>query len=198
MKESPLISEHYRALNRELHETNPAYGTSGYKYAKRVADLAERYRAKTLLDYGCGKRVLDQGIREHYGDAPVLEVINYDPCIPGFESAKRPADIVACIDVLEHIEPERLDAVLDDIKANALKAVFLMVATRPAKKVLSDGRNAHLIQRPYSWWLQKLMARFRLLAFENHDNQQFLAVLDNPHATAFNSQAANGRTGTNG
>src|SRR5262245_33215726 len=74
LKEPELISAQYRELNRLLHESRPDYGTSAYKWAARVADLCERSKAKTVLDYGCGKRLLEQGLREHYSDAPVIEV----------------------------------------------------------------------------------------------------------------------------
>jgi len=38
----------------------------------------------------------------------------------------------------------------------------------PAGKVLSDGRNAHLIQKPLSWWLPKLCERFEILELHQH------------------------------
>ena len=49
------------------------------------------------------------------------------------------------IELMEHIEPECLEEVLDNLQWLSLKAVFLVIATRPAKKMLADGRNAHLI-----------------------------------------------------
>ena len=65
-----------------------------------------------------------------------------------------------CTDVLEHIEPDRLDEVLDDLKRVTRKMGFFVVATRAADKTLPDGRNAHLIQQERDWWLPKLAARF--------------------------------------
>ena len=72
-----------------------------------------------------------------------------------------------CSDVLEHIEPELLENVLDDLCGLSQKAVYLCVATRPAKKILSDGRNAHLIVEDESWWLPKLMERWKMLSFQD-------------------------------
>jgi uncharacterized membrane protein YkvA (DUF1232 family) len=37
------------------------------------------------------------------------------------------------------------------------------VYTGPAKKILSDGRNAHLIQEPIEWWLPRFGERFDLI-----------------------------------
>jgi hypothetical protein len=39
----------------------------------------------------------------------------------------------------------------------------------PAAKILADGRNAHLIQRPSSWWLQRLSTRFDVLQLQTHN-----------------------------
>jgi hypothetical protein len=76
---------------------------------------------------------------------------------------------VACIDVLEHIEPHLLDSVLDHLKSLAVQALFATVHCGPAKKILSDGRNAHLIQQPPSWWLPKLMDRWDIQSFARTD-----------------------------
>jgi S-adenosylmethionine:diacylglycerol 3-amino-3-carboxypropyl transferase len=75
-----------------------------------------------------------------------------------------PHDIVVCTDVLEHIEPDCLDDVLADIRRCTKKAALLVVATRPAMKTLSDGRNAHLIQEDFKWWEPHIeKAGFRVL-----------------------------------
>ena len=38
----------------------------------------------------------------------------------------------------------------------------------PAGKVLSDGRNAHLIQEPTSWWLEKFIKYFDIIRLMEH------------------------------
>jgi uncharacterized membrane protein YkvA (DUF1232 family) len=77
--------------------------------------------------------------------------------------------------VLEHIEPQMLDACLDDLASIARKLVLVTVHTGPAKKLLSDGRNAHLIQEPPSWWLPQLARRFDLLHVQ-HVRKGFFAI----------------------
>ena len=111
--------------------------------------------AKTVLDYGCGKGGLGLALSH-------LLMTGYDPAVAGHEGTPEPADLVICTDVLEHIEPECLEEVLDDLRRCALKGVFLTIATRPAKKFLADGRNAHLIQEPMTWWLPKIWSRWDL------------------------------------
>jgi uncharacterized Rossmann fold enzyme len=153
-RKMPVISEEYRSLNRQLHETNAAYGVGGAKHAKTVLSLVEQTKARSVLDYGCGKGEL--------GKALPFGICEYDPAIPGKEASPRPADLVICTDVLEHIEPDMLHAVLKDISRVMLKVGFLTIHTGAAQKVLADGRNAHLIQRPRSWWETKLAKYFNV------------------------------------
>jgi len=149
-----LISEAYRAANARLHDALPYYGSYGGRHAEQVRALMSRRDCKTLLDYGAGKG----GLALAMSDVPVT---NYDPVT--FPDEPEPADFVACLDVLELIEPECFKAVLWHLRSKVLKAGFLTIATRPAKKVLADGRNAHLIVRPPEWWLPKFQKRFSLV-----------------------------------
>ena len=159
-----LISESYRAQNTTLHE-NPAYGVSGYKRADEVAEMARILGTRDILDYGCGKRTLEQALG--------FPIKNYDPCVAGLDTVPVEADLVVCHDVLEHVEPDYLDNVLDDLQRVTRRVAFLVIATKPAKKTLPDGRNAHLIQQPASWWMPKIMARFSLCSFKVHKTDLF-------------------------
>lgn len=164
-----LISEAYRDLNTKLHESNVHYGVSGAKWADEVKALAMQLGTTDVLDYGCGKCTLAKSL-------PELKIHNYDPAIAEHSRTPNPHDVVVCTDVLEHIEPECLDDVLDDIRKLTKRAAFLVVATRPAKKILADGRNAHLIQHNYRWWLGKLLDRFELVNFGQMQGE-FLALV---------------------
>jgi hypothetical protein len=170
---APLISEAYRTMQQKLHE-NPNYGMASVYFAPIVADVVKAVRATELLDYGAGKGRLGEELRTKYGLQ--LEIHHYDPAIPAWSGAPRPRRLVACLDVLEHIEPELLDNVLDDLKRVVLAVGVFTVHTGAAVKVLPDGRNAHLIQRPPSWWLPRLMERFELATFNRMDNGFWVAV----------------------
>lgn len=153
-----LISESYRALNAELHQRRVGFGTSGKRYFAPVSQLTTIYDSRDILDYGCGLRTLEAALG--------FAIANYDPCIEGLQATPEAHDLVACTDVLEHIEPECLSDVLADLRRVTRKAAFMTIATRPAKKYLADGRNAHLIQEPARWWIEKLWdAGFRIRQF---------------------------------
>jgi hypothetical protein len=143
-----LISEEYRALNAQLHADNLAYGVGGAKHAPTVIKLTEELKTQSVLDYGAGKGYLAREL-----PFPIWE---YDPAIPGKDAAPRPADLVICTDVLEHIEPDHLLAVLDDLRRCTRRVGYFVIHMGPSGKTLADGRNAHLIQKPAHWWKTKL------------------------------------------
>ena len=174
MSESPLISEEYRKMQQQLHE-NPQYGMASVQYAPLVAQVMEQVGATELLDYGAGKGRLGATLNEH--TKVPLTIHHYDPAIPAWSARPGPCGLVACIDVLEHIEPPLLDHVLDDLQRVTARVGVYTVHTQPALKVLPDGRNAHLIQQPAAWWLPRFMARFELASF-NRMPQGFWIVVE--------------------
>ena len=151
------ISEEYRALNRRLHETDKSYGMSGATNSPDVINLYQKTGGQSMLDYGSGKGSLATMLRING-----LNCAEYDPAVPGKDAPPEPADFVFCGDVAEHVEPEYIDAFLDDLKRVTRKNILLIVGTRPAQKILEDGRNAHISLHPVEWWLPKLRERFEL------------------------------------
>lgn len=149
-----VISTTYRDLNRQMHDENPAFGVGGDKHAPTVLKLAEAIKTKNILDYGAGKRRL--------GRAIPWQIAEYDPAVPEIAMSPKPADLVVCTDVLEHIEPDKLTAVLEDIKRVTLQVGYLVIHTGPSTKLLPDGRNAHLIQQGREWWEAKLGRGFTI------------------------------------
>lgn len=149
-----LITEEYRRLNAQKHEESNAFGALGYQLADQVRTTARKIGAHTILDYGCGKRTLEKSLG--------YAINNYDPAIPGLDSPPEPADLVVCCDVLEHIEPECLEAVLDDLVRVTKNTIMLLIDTQEAKKHLPDGRNAHAIIEPPEWWIPKLVTRWNV------------------------------------
>lgn len=158
-----LISETYRALNRDLHHTRPDYGTSSHRWAAMLHSIP----GDPVLDYGCGKATLD---------IPGRTIRRYDPAIEEWSALPEPSPLVVCTDVLEHIEPECLDDVLDDLRRVTLNLLFISVATRPAMKSLADGRNAHLIVEPRPWWRARIGDRFKVVAGDE-SNGEFIELL---------------------
>jgi hypothetical protein len=148
-----FISPEYCRLMEKTHTESSGWGVGGHEYARDVRMLVKGLHARTVLDYGCGIGTL----AKH----PLLirfRVREYDPGISSKADLPHPADLVACTDVLEHVEPDYLDAVMRHLYDLTRIACFAVVATRPAKRFFADGRNAHLIIEPEEWWLDRFRA----------------------------------------
>ena len=158
------ITEEYRRQQQELHQ-NPNYGVASLAFAPLVADLIGQADVKSVSDYGAGKQNLLKGLNE--AGISGIEYFPYDPAFPEY-GAPRSADLVCCIDVLEHIEPELIDNVLNELGRITTHLGLFSIHMGPAGKVLADGRNAHLIQKPSSWWLPKLARHFEILQLQTH------------------------------
>lgn len=143
-----LATPGYAALQRQLHATDAAYGARGFYWAYLAAGIAQLEGCRTILDYGCGKGTIGKSFRE----AGLNIIADYDPGIPGKDKPAQPADLVVCVDVMEHIEPDCLDAVLGDLVRVTRKVLFVAISTIASKRFMTDGRNTHLIVEGDDWW----------------------------------------------
>ena len=157
----------------------------GAHFAPLVNEIIEKFGVTHLLDYGCGSQL---SLAKNLKSLHKLTYQCYDPAVEKFSATPVAAQMVACIDVLEHIEPEFLDAVLDDLKRLTEGVLFATIATGPAGKTLSDGRNAHLIQEPISWWMPKLFERFDVQTMTRTEHGFIVVAFANAHIEAVNGQ----------
>jgi hypothetical protein len=176
------MSEAYKALQEGFHDVTPSYGTSGSEHASRVflgaAQIAKKYGSCDVLDYGCGKETLRLSIEESFPSVGGVRVIGYDPGRKGYDAEPKPADMVVCTDVMEHIEPECVDAVLRHICELTKHVAIIDVALTPAQKILPDGRNAHICLKSKDWWLSFIKKYFVLI--EQAANGHALLVVGQP------------------
>ena len=157
----------------ELHK-NENYGISAQKYASSIKKIYLESNFNSISDYGAGKKNLKKKLDElGLND---YEYFPYDPAFPEYGSPKK-ADMCCCIDVLEHIEEVFIDNILDDLYQITEKLGFFTVSTKAAKKVLPDGRNAHILLKPTSWWLPKLCERFNIDHLQKTGNGYLIIVL---------------------
>ncbi len=133
-----LISKEMTDLNAQLHKDNIHYGVGGGKYAEVVIEIVKKLSKEgelppTVTDYGAGKQFLAKELP--------FPIQSYDPAIPEISELPKPTDIVICTDVLEHIEPDKIDLVLDDLKRVTRQVGYFVIHLGPAIKTLSDGRR---------------------------------------------------------
>lgn len=149
-KVDDLISPEYRALLVQAHADEKAWGNAGASWAEPIFEFIKELDAQVVLDYGSGSGALAKKLAEM---TPV-RCYEYDAAFA--KGLPKPVELVASTDVLEHVEPAKLNNVIDHIFSLSSKGVFLNIAMAPAKKILPDGRNAHLIIENAKWWLLRL------------------------------------------
>lgn len=178
------ISPEYMAMQQTMHDVHDRYGVSGEHHASRVflgaAQLVRKLGRCDVLDYGCGKQTLKTAIEESFPPVQGMTLRGYDPGIPGLDAEPLPADMVVCTDVMEHIEPECVDAVLRHLSDLTRHVAIINVSLVPAIKVLPDGRNAHICLKSKDWWLSFIRKHFVLI--EQAHSQQELLVVGQPIA----------------
>ena len=117
-----------------------------------VKNLIKEKNIKSFLDYGAGKGYTSETIKAEY---PNIELHTFDPATfpnPLPDSV----ELTYSSDVLEHIEPHLIDETIQDLCNRTTRYQYHLIACHPAKKVLSDGRNAHLIIESPKWWKKKI------------------------------------------
>jgi hypothetical protein len=151
-----------------------------------VASVINKLEVAHVLDYGCGSNLsLAKALYEGQLVKHAFKYQAYDPCVPEYASPPVPAEMVACIDVLEHIEEDSIDEVLDHLMELTEAVGVFSIDTGPAVKFLPDGRNAPVLQRPPEWWLPRIRARFELQTYQvtfksakNPDHTKFFVVVN--------------------
>ncbi len=172
-----LASPSYVKEQEALHKTGQ-YGVTAQKYGGMVSGIIDKLEINHLLDYGCGSNL---SLTKTLKPERKFTYQGYDPGVARYATLPKPAEMVTCIDVLEHIEPEYLDDVLDHLADLTEVLLFASIHTGPAGKTLSDGRNAHLIQQPLEWWLPKLWDRFSLQTVQVESPAEFWVIAHNEY-----------------
>ena len=134
-------------------------GISTMVFAKIIKKIIKKNKIKYLLDYGSGKgdRYFFKSsfgneeyppLKDYWGVKTTL----FDPGVPYPKPKNKKYEMVISIDVLEHIPLQDLNWVIEEIFNFSEKIVFLNVACFPAKRLLSDGSNAHVSLFHPLWW----------------------------------------------
>jgi len=131
---------------QKMHQSKKNFnGRSLKPHAEKINHYIEDLDLVTLLDYGSGKAKFHKKLN--------AVVTPYDPAVPEFQKLPdEDFDGVICTDVLEHVPEDELDDVLTQIFNRARYFVYFSISTKPAKKTLPNGENAHCTIKPEGWW----------------------------------------------
>ena len=132
----------------KYHKQNPTHwiGESLGEYKYQIWDIILRNKYKHILDYGSGKAKFHKLLFNNLKTpgAPLnINIVAYDPGYEPFSTKPTGRfDFVMCIDVMEHVQEDKVEEVLADI-FNFADDVFLAISCYPATQTLLNGKNAH-------------------------------------------------------
>jgi hypothetical protein len=148
-----MISNEYKKILTDIHDSSP-FGKRS-KLPAHLESFIEEINPNSILDFGCGKGRLVSTLTEKY---PTKLISGYDPGNTSYDRSLDDVnvDLLISSDVLEHIEPEYLDETLKYLSTKS-RYIYHLIALSPAKLILPDGRNAHLILESNVWWREKFL-----------------------------------------
>ena len=139
-----------------------------------VSELIESNEVQDLLDYGAGKGKLASQLQL----SRLINIQIYDPAFDSHAAKPQPAEMVVCLDVLDNVETDKVDAVLDDLSALTKRIGFFSINTTTGDETADAQQSESKTIRPVEWWLPKIMERFELHYF-SRINLGFVVVVKN-------------------
>lgn len=157
--------------------TAPNYGTVGHA-VKRAQLLIQRAAVgDPVIEFGCGRGgnfrpLIDAGLRvvpvdhvnalsSEWQKHPQVDTL-WERNL--WQGPLPTAKWGVCADVMEHIPPEFVDRVLDNIAASVSGGVLWTISHVPDVWGRRIGQPLHLTVRPPAWWTDKLKARWAIVA----------------------------------
>lgn len=148
----------------------------GERLVPTFLEQADWHKGDTLLDAGCGPGRAGLALRLAGFQVTLLDITEKSvdsesrgilPFIQGClwdvkADLILPFNWVYCCDVLEHIPPEHVDAVLDNLAKLSVNGAFLQIALWEDGWGNKIGETLHLTVRPAEWWLDKILARWSI------------------------------------
>ena len=145
----------------------------------------DRHGIKRVVDFGCGKGQMDLALARDGVEVHMIDIANNcldrdvreavdrgeltfeQKCLwePGVEKIDPPVDGVICIDLLEHLPPEKVAKVIRKIKLVAPHG-YINAALFPHEVA---GQVLHLTVREADWWTRQFPEAQSRISAEFHD-----------------------------
>lgn len=119
----------------------------------------------TLIDFGCGECKALEKFRAAGMDATGVDIVALRPdvvetCLWNLPASLPIAEYGFCADVMEHIPPAYVDAVLRNIADKVNCAAYFRISTIPDSMGALIGETLHLTVQPANWWSDRVQAAF--------------------------------------
>lgn len=164
-----LLPAMFRAPKEVLDEAakyEKMWGVADYRTLSPGEEIAGKFLSLVepdglVIDFGCGTgrggmRLADNGIDVllvDFVDNSRDEAAKRLPFLKSDLTKPIPAQAPYgfCTDVLEHIPPGDVDAVINNVMNSAPKT-FFQISTVPDEMGMLIGEHLHLTVRPHAWW----------------------------------------------
>lgn len=151
-----------RAKYEGIYGAGGSYARYGHtNHGKGALGILIKWSADSLLDVGCGWNEFCKAAREAL---PEITATGVDFACPGADViadatalpfADKTADVLTAFDMLEHVLPEQVDAVLAEFARVSRRFIFSI--SHVASVIKWKGENLHPTVRGLNWWLLRIM-----------------------------------------
>jgi len=93
------------------------------QFAPIISQMIDRMGITEVLDYGCGNGALAAHLKADHA----FTLQRYDPAHEDYAGAPLPMQMVVAIDVLQHVEPQFIGPVLEELKMLTNVALFAVI-----------------------------------------------------------------------
>lgn len=143
----------------------------GMLECERAWQLCGMKAGDTLIDYGAGPCRASKWFQDRGLDVLAIDIADnareteevqfLKACLWDLPAQVPASDYGFCTDVMEHIPPVHVAAVLNGIASRTRKAAYFRIATRPDKMgPMLLGKPLHLTVRGGEWWREEVAKSF--------------------------------------
>lgn len=147
-----------RAKYEALWEKHGAWGT--HNHGSKAQKLILTLSPATLLDVGCGDNKFAKWARS---EGILATGVDFAGCGADIKAAAHDLpfkdnafDVVTAFDVMEHLLPEEVDEVLEELVRVGRSHLVLGISYRESRVRALNGETLHPTIRPKDWWVKKL------------------------------------------
>lgn len=186
-----VVLSEYEKYERMWQHPEYRVVSPGEMCADRFVDIVNPKPLKRIVDYGCGTGKGSLKLRE----LTECEIIQTDFTTNSRnENAKDfkfiqcdltkeipiSGDYGFCTDVMEHIEPENVEATIKNIMGSS-PLVFFQISTVPDRMGAIIGQQLHLTVKPHKWWKEKFETMgYNVLFDEEQDIASLFVISTTP------------------
>jgi len=158
------ISKEYRKQIEEYH-AKKSWGGAVRGREQELNMYMKMTNSSSILDYGSGSGDYKRHTHWTWED-PGYTIHEYEPGKPELAGDPPVCDASICIDVMEHIETDKVDNVIKHIYDKTNHWTYQNIALGAANGAFPNHVNLHLTIKPADWWMEKLTPYWDLVKIQ--------------------------------